>query len=193
LTEWWENISLLEQIFVLIAAPSTLILIIQTIMLLFGGFEDASSYENADFAEGDPEIEQTDTDGLRLLSVRGIMTFLTVFGWSGVIMMGMGLHPAIAAAVSGLLGFAALYGMALMTRGLMKLQESGNPDYRRALGKTAQVYITIPPAGQGQGKINLILGDALREFWAVTEREEPIPPGTMVRIVDLDGIVFTVE
>ncbi|MDR0324637.1 MAG: NfeD family protein [Oscillospiraceae bacterium] len=205
---WWEGISLLEQIFVIIAAPSTLILIIQTVMLIFGGGLDApdsglgsdvsgfGSDEGMDGAEsgiGDPDIQAADVDGLRLFSIRGIMTFLTVFGWSGAVMISMGMHPAAAAAVSGLLGFASLYGMARMIKALMKLQESGNVNYRRALGKTARVYLTIPPAGQGQGKINLMLGDSLGEFWAVTESSEPIPTGTAVRVVDLAGGVYTVK
>jgi hypothetical protein len=190
---WWETLSIIEQIFMIIAAPSTLILIIQTLMLLFGGFEGAASYDSADIGGGGPDIDAADTDGLRLLSVRCIMSFLTVFGWCGVILLGAGLHPALAAGISGLLGFGAMYCMALLIRGLMKLAESGNADYRRALGQTARVYITIPPAGKGQGKVNLVLGEALRELWAVTEGDDPIPTGATVRIVDLIGGVYTVE
>jgi hypothetical protein len=193
MTAWWEGISLIEQIFVIIAAPSTLILVIQTVMLLFGGFDDASGTDGAETGGGDPDVSPSDTDGLRLLSVRCIMTFLTVFGWSGVILLGLGLHPAAAAGIAGLLGFASMAGMAQMIRGLMKLQESGNVNYRLALGKTARVYITIPAAGKGQGKINLVLGEALRELWAVTESAEPIPTGSSVRVVDLIGGVYTVE
>jgi hypothetical protein len=188
---WWESLGLIERIFVIIAAPSTLILIVQTVLLLFGGFDEAADVGSAE--TGDGTGDPSETDGLRLLSVRGIMSFLTVFGWSGVILIGTGLHPGAAAAISGVLGFMALYAMAKLIGGLMKLQESGNVNYRLALGKTAQVYITIPPSGQGQGKINFMLGEALREFWAVTEGAEAIPRGVNVRIVDLSGIVYTVE
>ena len=206
MTAWWESISLIEQIFVIIAAPSTLILIIQTVILIFGGgmdapdsgldsdvsgFGGAPETDGADFGGG-PDIQASDADGLRLFSIRSILTFLTVFGWSGAVLLGMGVPPVPAAAVSGLLGFAALYGMARMLKGLMKLQESGNANYRRALGQTARVYLTIPPAGQGQGKINLVLGEALGEFWAVTEEDDPIPTGAAVRVVDLAGGVYTV-
>ena len=207
MTAWWESISLIEQIFVIIAAPSTLILIIQTVMLIFGGgmdapdsgldsdvsgFGDAPETGGADFGGGGPDIQASDAEGLRLFSMRSILTFLTVFGWSGAVLLGMGVPSVPAAAVSGLLGAAALYGMARMLKGLMKLQESGNANYRGALGKTARVYLTIPPAGQGQGKINLVLGEALGEFWAITEEDEPIPTGAAVRVVDLAGGVYTV-
>ena len=202
---WWESISLIEQIFVVIAVPSTLILIIQTILLIFGGGadvpdsglgSDVSGFGEAiDLDMGgaeDPGVQQIDTHGLKLFSISSILTFLTVFGWSGVLTLGAGMHTAAAVALSALLGFAALYGMAALLRGLIKLQESGNADYRLALGKTARVYLTIPSAGNGQGKINLILGDALREYWAVTDGNEPIPTGASVRVIDLTGEVYTV-
>ena len=34
--EWWNSIGLVGQIYALIAIPSTLVLVIQTIMLIFG-------------------------------------------------------------------------------------------------------------------------------------------------------------
>jgi hypothetical protein len=196
---WWESISMIEQIFFIIAAPATLILIIQTLMLIFGGgFEGpdagfdsdvSGAWESADASD----IQASDTSGLRLFSMNGILTFLTVFGWSGVFLLGMDVNVVFAGAISAVLGFGALVGMAFMIRSLMKLSESGNLNYRKALGKSARVYLTIPPVGKGQGKISMMLGETLGEFPAVTEGSEPIPTGTVVRIVDLAGNVFTVE
>ena len=34
--EWWNALPLIEQVFYIIAIPSTLILLLQTILLLFG-------------------------------------------------------------------------------------------------------------------------------------------------------------
>ena len=34
--EWWNNMDLVGQIFALIAIPSTLVLVVQTVLLLFG-------------------------------------------------------------------------------------------------------------------------------------------------------------
>ncbi|MDR0292986.1 MAG: NfeD family protein [Oscillospiraceae bacterium] len=209
MTAWWESIGTLEQVFFIVAAPATLIIALQTLLLIFGGGmgapdsgldsdvsgigDDLDIPGGVDFDGSDPAIEHFDADGLRLFSVRGIMAFLTVFGWSGVVLLETGVTPAVSVVIAFLLGAAALFGMALLIRSLMRLQESGNADYRRALGKTARVYLTIPPAGQGQGKINLMLGEALGEFWAVTDGKEPIPTGASVRVVDLAAGVYTVE
>lgn len=207
---WWESIGILEQIFFIIAAPATIIILLQTILLIFGGGTGAPDTDlDSDITgigdSGDTNFPDTpDMDdavsghdvgdaGLRLFSVRGIMAFLTVFGWTGVVLLEMGVGQAISVIISLILGSAALVGMAALIRSLMALAENGNADYRRALGKTARVYLTIPPAGQGQGKINLMLGEALGEFWAVTEGREAIPTGASVRVVDLSGGVYTVE
>ena len=38
--EWWNNMDLVGQIYALIAIPATLVLLVQTVMLLFGFGED---------------------------------------------------------------------------------------------------------------------------------------------------------
>lgn len=211
---WWESISLLEQIFCVVALPATIILVLQTIMLLFGGHgapdsgldSDVSGLDghdggfdmshDGDFAAhdgGDAPQHGDDAAGLRILSVRGVLAFLTVSGWSGVLFLESGLHEALAIVLAALLGFLALYGMAKLAQLMLRLQESGNPDYRRALGQTARVYLTIPASRAGMGKINLTLGEAYGEFWAVTEGKEPIKTGEQVRVVDLMGDTFVVE
>lgn len=37
---WWNNMDLVGQIFALIAIPSTLVLLVQTLLVLFGGESD---------------------------------------------------------------------------------------------------------------------------------------------------------
>lgn len=209
---WWQGISLAEQIFFLIALPATFILIIQTIMLMFGGFfggdadldSDVSGLDNGFGADYDADIPQGggheafspddyDSAGLQLFSVRGIMAFLVVCGWSGIAMIEMGVPEIVSIILSVILGFLALVGMAKLLQVLMRLQESGGVNYRQGLGKTASVYLTIPARGEGQGKINLLLGEALGEYWAITEDRDPIRTGESVRIIDVSGGVYTVE
>lgn len=209
---WWSTLSLLEQIFFIIALPSTLIILIQTVMLIFGGgFGDAggagadvSGLGGASISElSDAEITPdgvhdghlgiADADGLRLFSIRGIMSFLTVFGWSGVVLLATSIPIPVAIVISFVLGAAALYLMAILVRALMKLQESGTMNHRSVIGKTGSVYLAIPPVGEGHGKINVMLGDALREFNAVSKDSEAIPTGVSVRVLSVSGDMFTVE
>ncbi len=215
--EWFQSMGLLEQIFALIAAPATVILFIQTIMSFFGGTandagldSDVSGIGDAgagDAGLGDAGAFEVDTElpdghmgdsaqhfddsGLRLFSTRGIIAFLTVGGWVGVICVESGVPGVLSVLIAAVCGFAALYGIAKLMQALMRLQESGNYDYRQGLGMRGKVYLTIPE--KGTGKINLILGGSLGEFSARSGSGKAIGTGSIVRVIDLTGDVYVVE
>ena len=93
---WWDSLSLISQIFACIAIPTTLVLAIQTVLMLIGLDGDGAGDIDGDlsldhdgiFGEdvpmGDPD--PSGLDGLRIFSVRGIIAFLVVFGWVGLVM-----------------------------------------------------------------------------------------------------------
>ena len=51
---------------------------------------------------------------------------------------------------------------------------------REAVGKEGEVYLTVPAKKQGMGKVNVLVGEALTEFDAVTDDREDIPTGETV-------------
>ena len=57
---WWTSLDLAQQIFACIAIPSTLILLIQTILLLIGlgGGDGDVDEEELDYSGEDVEVEQ---------------------------------------------------------------------------------------------------------------------------------------
>lgn len=63
---WWASLTLLERIFAYVAFPSTLLLILQTLMLLFGLGNDADGDADADVdmdADADVDLDlDTDAD-----------------------------------------------------------------------------------------------------------------------------------
>ena len=211
MAEYWNSLPLLSQVFMLLAAPATLILAIQTVLLFFGhgggGADmdsDVSGLDSGgmDIHDGAMEFHdhmdhaggaEFDAAGLRLFSIRGIFAFFAVGGWTGLLCSESGVPAPLSILIAFMLGAASLYGLAKLMQAMMKLQESGTIDYRHGLGKQAQVYLTIPAKGRGKGKINLELSGSLGEFSAVTESEDPIPTGSMVRVVDIIGDVFVVE
>lgn len=65
---WWDTIPLLEKIFFVLAMPATLILLIQTILLLFGGGagdsdldSDVSGLDGGDFDSSDGGLDGFDS------------------------------------------------------------------------------------------------------------------------------------
>ncbi len=143
--------------------PSTLILLLQTILLLFGvgGGHDADMDHDVD-VDADAQMElETDHDidhdggadhvgGLRLLTVRGIVAFLAVCGWAGVALTDLGVSPVPTTVAALAAGFAALLVVALVLRWSLKLQQTGNLDLNHAVGLTGEVYVSIPQGGRAR-------------------------------------------
>ena len=74
---WWMNLDLIQQIFSLIAIPSTLILLVQTILLLIGLGDGGEADGGALDADGDiDDVDASSGDGLALFSTPSIQGYL---------------------------------------------------------------------------------------------------------------------
>lgn len=104
---WYESLNTIQHIFAFIAVPSTVLLILQTILLLAGvGNGDADSDGNLDTGEG----------GLALFSVRSIVAMLSIDGWSGIAMIELNLNTMLAVTLSVLIGLLTLFGIAFLIK-----------------------------------------------------------------------------
>ena len=134
------------------------------------------------------------SSGLHVLTVRGVVAFLTLFGWGGLCLYQMGLPGFLAVFIAIPIGFAGMVGIALIVREALRLQYDGTLDPRNALGLPGEVYLTVPPARSAPGKVNVLVQEQLREFEAVTDSAAPIPTGASVTVVGLaDGDTLVVE
>lgn len=218
---WFAGLPFLEKLFIYIAAPSTVILVLQTLLLFVGGDSDdggdamlESDSSGIDFEGLEPdadlsldsgELAAADLDdvqtlpeggdvhssaGLRFLTTRGIVAFLTVSGWTGICSMELGVPSLLAIILAVHFGAAAMIGIAYLVRAMMGLQSSGTVQYRKALGMIGDVYLPIPANGGGVGKVSLALG-GVKEYDAVTTEETAIKTGELVRVTDIirDGIM----
>ena len=221
--EWWNSLGITMQVFYCIARPATLILVIQTILLMIGighggegvEFSDTSGIDGLDVPDMPSDVP-TDMPGahaidgcehtaigdgsnpadfgtMQLFTLQGIMTFLCVFGWTGIICTSLGLHVAIAIIIALVLGFLAMLGVAKVLQLTRRLTQDGSLDVRRLLGEKGRVYIPIPANESGEGKVTIAAGERFIELSAVTDEQEAIPTGTQVRIIDVRGDVVAVE
>lgn len=183
---WWTELELIQQIFALIAIPSTLIMVIQTVMLVIGMDNEADMDID--------DVPETMGDGLALFSVRGIVTMLAVMGWCAVAFVDSGMSDVLSVIISVVLGFLALVGMAYLMRAVYRLQASGNMDVGNAVGKVAQVYIPIAADAGKTGKVTMTLQGKYCELDAITTASETLKTGSYVRVVAVDGAgVLVVE
>ena len=193
---WWNGLELVQHIFALIAIPSTAILIIQTVLQLIGiGGDDVPEDIDGDgIPDSDLDAAAAADDGLSLFSIRGILSMLCITGWLGVGLLETALPDWAAILIAVAAGVATLIGIAFLMRGIYKLQSSGNIDISNAIGKVAQVYIPIPAAGAGSGKVTITLQEKFCEYTAITAAAEALKTGSYVRVVSVsDGGVLLVE
>ena len=196
--DWWNTLGTASQVFGCIAIPATLVLIVQTLMLFFGFGEDGADdiddlpdVEGADGVFGE-ELPSEAPDGagqlgLRVFTVRGIVAFLVVFGWLGLIMDGAGAELYITLPVSALAGGAMMVLLAVLFRAILRLRNDGNTDNRNAIGVSGRVQLTIPPSRTGEGKVHLMLQGSYVERGAVTDDDSPIPTGSEIVVVGISG------
>lgn len=176
---WWNELDLIQQIFALIALPSTVLIVIQTVLLLIGIGGESDTDVDVDEVDG---IDLPD-DGLAIFSVRGILSMLCITGWVAVALLETSLPAGVSIGIAIACGIATLIGMAYLMRAVNRLQSSGNIDIGNCIGKIGEVYIPIPSSGNGSGKVNLTVQEKFSEFTAITTSGEPLKTGAFVRVV----------
>ena len=178
---WWNELLLIQQIFALIAIPSTFLIILQTVLMLIGIGGDNAADTDADI-DIDDDFEIPD-DGLAIFTVRGVTSMLCITGWVAVALLETSLPQGISIAIAIICGVATLIGMAYLMRAVYKLQSSGNIDVENCIGKIGEVYIPIPSSGNGSGKVNLTVQEKFSEFAAITTADAQLKTGSFVRVV----------
>ncbi|NLA43556.1 hypothetical protein GX865_05430 [Candidatus Saccharibacteria bacterium] len=192
--QWWNDLSLIQQIFGIIAIPSTVVLIIQTILVMIGvGEVEGDADVDFDADVGDAVDGAEASNGFAMISIRGVIAFLAVGGWTGVVLDSTGAHLAITIIIALVAGFLALLAVYLLMRMTGKLQDKGNIALKNAVGKAAKVYIAVPDTGKS-GKVTLTLQGRFTECDAVTQSGKTINPGTIVTITGMaDANTLIVE
>ena len=202
MADFWNGLTLFQQITLCIAVPSSLIMVLQLVLLLFGLGSSGDGDMSADVdlnGDGIPDdVSNVDTGmsfiqigGLKLFSLRGILAFLAIGSWTALL-----LSTSKGALFSGIIGAAVglladvLY--ALLMHGVGKLQQDGTMKLSNAVGLSAEVYIPIPPKLSGKGKVNLVLQGRLTELEAMSNSEEFVKTGTRVVVIAENGGVLIV-
>lgn len=196
MSNWWSELGILKQIFYTVAVPATLILIIQSILAIIGlgdfdsdvtGGHDLNdgSFGDHDSLSGNTMDNDQNFDGdFKFFTIRGIIAFFSIFGWTGAVLANV-VNPVIAILVAFLAGTLAMVGIGYLFYGMTRLQASGNIRYENCIGKTGEVYLTIPPNKQGKGKVTLTVQERLIEVNAITVTNQPIKSGEQIKVVDM--------
>lgn len=191
---FWESLSLLSKILFCTGIATTAILLIQIILLIIGFAGDA--FGDGDFdvdGDGDFDMDDVGGSGVGLFTVKGLVAFFSLGSWTGFAMDVSGCHEALTIGISVLVGIVALIGVGFLYKALNKLQSNGTLNMSNAVGKNAEVYLTIPASNSGVGKVTLEVQERYIEVNARTLKGEALPTGSIVKVVDIVNGELIVE
>lgn len=176
----WSELDLMSLVYWLIAAPATLVFAFLLVLTIFSS--DADTDVQTDLAHS-----FGDGDGIpfQLLSLKNIVGFFTMFGWSGLGFISIGMAPFLVIVFSFICGFLMMLAMATLFYFMSKLAETGNMNIRNAVGRTGEVYLPIPAKREGIGKIQITVQGTLQTLDAITDDPETISTSSIIQVTDV--------
>lgn len=190
MTQWFNALGTLGQVFLCMAIPASLILLIQIVLSLIGigqdGDFDIEAPDDAFDFDGSDISDAGDVADLQLFSLRSIVSFFVTFGWMGVTLVN-DMKDVWVLLISFGAGLVVMFTVAYLMRALYRLESDGTSDIRKAVGMVGTVYMTIPANRAAKGKINVLIGDRLEEREAVTDDETPLTFNTEVIVLSVTG------
>ena len=192
--EWFNSLPPFIQGVLILAVIATVIMIIQIIMIIIGVGLDNDLDIDADIPDSDiGDVDIVNVFGLKLLTIRNIIAFFAIGGWTCVALYSATSSYPWAIIVGIIAGFVTMVLFSLGMRAMMRLQNDGTKDIKNAIGKTASVYLTIPGNKNGTGKINVVIQETLIECDAMTSDENAILTGEQVIITDVEDNCVIVQ
>ena len=176
----WSEIGLFEQVFWVITIPATVIFLVLLVLTVFGGDTDTDVDTDVD---GD--IADGDSIPFQFLSLKNIIAFFAIFGWSGVGFINAGLPAWLVTLLAVLCGLLMMTLMATLFYLMSRLAESGTLNMKNAIGKLGEVYLVIPAKRGGMGKVQLNVQGSVRTLDAITDDLEKIPTSSIIQVIDV--------
>ncbi len=180
----FNSLEPLQKFFWTIACCASLVFIIQTVMTFVGLGTDT----DVDAGPMDGSVDSMEDGALSgVFSFRNLVNFLLGYGWAGVL-----LHDSIEKGwllqlLAIAVGLVFVLAFVFMFRQVMKLSHDGSFRMQEAVGLKADVYLRIPAARSGRGKVQVSVKGSVHEIDAMTDNETEIATGGQVQIVDVLG------
>ena len=192
---WWAELSPVMKLLWGVTLTATLIFIIQTVMTFLGADADGATDFDVDVDTSMDGADLSNIDGgANLYTFRNFVNFFLGFGWTAIILQRSVKSTTVLVLVSVLVGIALVALVFYMFKWLYSMQQSGNINvYKAAVGCQGKCYLRIPGERSGEGKVQITIQGAVREYDAVTDGDE-IKTGAPVKVLEaIDGNTLLVE
>jgi hypothetical protein len=155
--------------YAIMAGVGTFLFVLRLVLAMFGG--DSGDFDiDVDVAHGGSHASDS---SFTLFSLLSVMAFIMGTGWMGLacrIDWGLSRPVSVVIAVSfGVVMMFLASGLMFMTR---RLNRNVSYDVQTAVGRTARVYMKIPPKGDGVGKVQVSVSGRLMTVNAVSAGPE---------------------
>ena len=180
----FNSLEPLQKFFWTIACCASLVFIIQTIMTFVGLGTDT----DVDAGPMDGSVDSMEDGALSgVFSFRNLINFLLGYGWAGVLLKDTVENGWLLQIIAIAVGLLFVLAFVFMFRQVMKLSHDGSFKMQEAVGLKADVYLRIPAARSGRGKVQVSVKGSIHEIDAVTDNDTEIATGGQVEIVEALG------
>jgi len=177
------------QIFWIVAIPFTLMFLFQ----LFMTFTGADYSESDAIGDSDAAIDADTGIDFQFLSLKNLIAFFTIFGWTGIACLNSGLSTGVSVFISLIAGLLMMTIMASLIWFMGKLTDNGTLKLKNAIGKTGTVYLPIPAKRGGTGQVQIKV-QGLQTLEAMTDSPETLKTGQGIEVVGvLNGDILLVK
>jgi hypothetical protein len=149
-------------------------------------FGDGGDLGDSDTGDAGDAHEGSHLDAghlFRMVSLRTLVAGLLFFGLGGIIATDNGASGPLALLIAALCGFGAFYAVYKVFQLLYSMHEDHTAKITDAEGCRGTVYVPIPPAGEGVGKVQLRMAGRIVELAAQTNIDHRIKTGATIQVV----------
>lgn len=171
---WWEGLNLSLKIYWALAIPFTLFFLLQLVLSFMGG----------DVPDDTPDAEVESDTGIafQFFTLKNLVAFFSIFGWTGIACIDSGLSETTALIIALVAGLIMMTVMASIFYFLGKANADGTLKMKNALGGVGEVYLTIKSKRGGIGKVQIKIQGSLRTLDAMTDDDQDIPTGKIITV-----------
>jgi hypothetical protein len=184
--EWFFALTLFERIYWITAIIGLTFLVILLVLTFIGG--DADDIGDID---GDQDLDAG--IDFHFLSLKNLVGFFTIFGWTGIACLSADLSYGTTLIVSLFCGLLMMFAMASLFYFLSKLNSDGGAiKITNALGGIGEVYTTIGANRSTLGKVQIKVQRRLREIEALTDEAYDLRQGNIIKATKItnNGILI---
>ena len=191
---WWAELSPVMKLLWGVTLSASLIFVIQTVMTFLGADADSTDFD----VDVDTSMDGSDLSniegGSNLYTFRNFVNFFLGFGWTAILLEKSVQSTALVIILAVLVGVGLVIAVMYLFKWLSSMQQSGNINvYKAAVGCQGKCYLRIPGERAGEGKVQITIQGAVREYNAVTDGDE-IKTGASVKVLEaVDANTLLVE